>query len=108
MNQASLDNIGVSRGTLKTYLTGFVLASVLTAIPFALVMSGVWPHATILAGIGLAGLAQVLVHLRYFLHLNASSAMRWNIVALIFTIVIMILFVGGSIWIMSSLNYRMM
>jgi cytochrome o ubiquinol oxidase subunit IV len=51
---------------------------------------------------------QILVHLHYFLHLDTSSAARWNILVLLFTLLIMILFVGGTIWIMHNLNYRMM
>ena len=108
MSQAPIDSIGASRGSLKSYLTGFVLSLILTAIPFAMVMSGAWSTAAALAGIFSAGLVQILVHLYYFLHLDTSSAARWNVLALIFTLLIMILFVGGSLWIMSSLNYRMM
>jgi len=108
MNQAPIDSTGISRGSLRTYLTGFVLSLILTAIPFALVMSGTWSPAATLAGIFSAGLVQILVHLHYFLHLDTSSAARWNLLALIFTFLIMILFVGGTLWIMSNLNYRMM
>ena len=108
MSQAPIDSTGVSRGSLKSYLTGFVLSLILTAIPFALVMSGTWSASATLAGIFSAGLVQILVHLHYFLHLDTSSAARWNVLAMIFTILIMVLFVGGTIWIMSSLNYRMM
>lgn len=108
MSQASIDRIGVSRGSLRTYLTGFVLSLILTAIPFALVMSGTWSPAATLAGIISAGLVQILVHLHYFLHLDTSSAARWNVLALMFTLLILTLFVGGSLWIMWTLNYRMM
>ena len=108
MSQAPIDSTGVSRGSLKSYLTGFVLSLILTAMPFALVMSGTWSASATLAGIFSAGLVQILVHLHYFLHLDTSSAARWNVVALIFTLLIMALFVGGTLWIMSSLNYRMM
>ncbi len=108
MSQAPIDHAGVSRGSLKSYLTGFVLSLILTAIPFALVMSGAWSAPAALAGIFSAGLVQILVHLYYFLHLDASSAGRWNVLALIFTLLIMVLFIGGTIWIMSSLHYRMM
>ncbi|MGP8049834.1 MAG: cytochrome o ubiquinol oxidase subunit IV [Desulfobaccales bacterium] len=108
MNQASIDPNGISRGSLKSYLTGFVLALILTAIPFAMVMSGAWSAAAALAGIFAAGLVQILVHLHYFLHLDTSAAARWNVLALIFTFLILALFVGGSLWIMSNLNYRMM
>ena len=108
MSQAPIDSTGVSRGSLKSYLTGFVLSLILTAMPFALVMSGAWSSSAALAGIFSAGIVQILVHLYYFLHLDTSSAARWNVLAMIFTVLIMVLFVGGTLWIMSSLNYRMM
>ena len=108
MSQASIDGAGASRGSLKSYLTGFVLSLILTAIPFAMVMSGAWSSSAALAGIFSAGIVQILVHLYYFLHLDTSSAARWNVLAMIFTVLIMLLFVGGTLWIMSSLNYRMM
>jgi cytochrome o ubiquinol oxidase operon protein cyoD len=108
MNSASIDSTGASRGSLRSYLTGFVLSLILTAIPFALVMNGTLSPTAILAGIGGAGIVQILVHLHYFLHLDTSSAMRWNVVAIIFTLLIMALFVGGTLWIMYTLHYRMM
>ena len=108
MSQAHIDSTGASRGSLKSYLTGFVLSLILTAIPFALVMSGTWSSSATLAGIFGAGVVQILVHLYYFLHLDTSSSARWNVVAMIFTVLIMTLFVGGTIWIMYSLHYRMM
>ena len=108
MTQALIDSTGASRGTLKSYLIGFVLSLILTAIPFALVMSGGWSYTTIVSGIFGAGILQILVHLHYFLHLDTSSAARWNVLALIFTLAIMVLFVGGTIWIMFDLYHRMM
>ncbi len=108
MSQAPIDSIGVSRGSLKSYLTGFVLSLILTAIPFALVMRGALSPAATLAAIFCAGLVQILVHLHYFLHLDTSSSARWNVLAMIFTLLIMALFVGGTLWIMYTLNYRMM
>jgi heme/copper-type cytochrome/quinol oxidase subunit 1 len=59
----------------------------------------------ILFGIFGAAVVQMLVHLHYFLHLDSSSG---NVAALIFTVLIMVLFAGGSIWIMYSLYYPMM
>jgi cytochrome o ubiquinol oxidase operon protein cyoD len=108
MSQAPIDSTGVSKGSLKSYLTGFVLSLILTAIPFALVMRGTLSSSVIIAGIFSAGIVQILVHLHYFLHLDASSAARWNVLAMIFTLLIMVLFVGGTLWIMYTLNYRMM
>lgn len=108
MSEAAIDSTGASKGSLKSYLTGFVLSLILTAMPFALVMRGAWSSAAALAGIFSAGIVQILVHLHYFLHLDTSSAAGWNMLAIIFTLLIMALFVGGSIWIMNDLHYRMM
>ena len=96
------------RISLKKYLTGFVLALILTAIPFAVVMSRSWSFGPALALIFVAAVAQMLVHLHYFLHLDTSSSSRWNVLAIIFTLLILTIFVGGTLWIMTNLNYRMM
>ncbi len=108
MNQTPIDSTGMGRGSLASYLTGFVLALILTTIPFALVMSGAFSAAATILTIFGSGLVQILVHLHYFLHLDTSSAARWNLAALMFTISIIVLFVGGTLWIMWTLNYRMM
>ncbi len=108
MSQAAIDSAGASRGTVRSYLTGFVLSLILTAIPFALVMGGGWSASATLGVIFIAGIVQILAHLHYFLHLDSSSTAKWNIVALLFTIVIMALFVGGTIWILFNLYHRMM
>jgi cytochrome o ubiquinol oxidase operon protein cyoD len=108
MNHAQIESTGASKGSFKSYTTGFILSIVLTAVAFALVMSGTLPRSVSLFGIVSAAVVQILVHLHYFLHLDTSSAARWNLVALVFTLFIMILFVGGTVWIMYNLNYRMM
>lgn len=108
MSQASIHSAGASRGSLRSYLTGFVLSLILTAIPFAMVMSGAFSSSVILIFIFIAGVTQIAAHLHYFLHVDSSSSLRWNVLALMFTVVIMTLFVGGTIWIMWSLHYRMM
>lgn len=107
MNQVPVDSTGAVRGSLKSYAAGFIFSIVLTVIAFALVMSGTLPRSAILGGIIGAAILQILVHLHYFLHLNTSSAMRWNLMALIFAVLIITLFVGGTIWIMYHLQYRM-
>ena len=108
MNQAHVDGSGASRGNFKSYAIGFILSIALTAIAFALVMSGTFYRSAVLFGIFSAAIVQILVHLHYFLHLDSSSAMRWNVLALVFALLIMILFVGGTLWIMYHLKYRMM
>ncbi|WP_243359497.1 cytochrome o ubiquinol oxidase subunit IV [Fundidesulfovibrio terrae] len=107
MNQAHQTNAGASSGSIKSYATGFVLSIVLTLIPFMLVMTGALSHSAIVFCIFATAILQIFVQLHYFLHLDTSSAMHWNLMSLLFTFFIIFLFVGGSIWIMYSLHYRM-
>jgi cytochrome o ubiquinol oxidase operon protein cyoD len=108
MDHAGIESTGASNGSFRSYATGFILAIVLTVLAFALVMSGVLSRSATLFCIFGAAIVQMLVHLHYFLHLDRSSAARWNVFALLFTLLILIIFVGGTIWIMYNLSYRMM
>ena len=89
------------------YVIGLALALILTAIPFALVATNPLPKPTTLIIIGVAAAIQVLVHLRYFLHLDLTSTPRENLVAIVFTAILIFLMVGGSFWIMFDLHNRM-
>lgn len=108
MRHTTIDQSGAGRGTFTSYITGFILSVALTSLAFWLVMNGSLSKMGLLIAIFAAAIAQILVHLHYFLHLGSSSTARWNILSLIFTVLIMTLFVGGTLWIMHSLNYRMM
>lgn len=102
------DTSGTDSRRLRSSIVGFVLSLFLTAVPFALVMSGRMSRPVAMAGIASAALVQIAVHLKFFLHLRDSPSARWDILVFIVTVLIIILFVGGSLWIMHNLNYRMM
>jgi cytochrome o ubiquinol oxidase operon protein cyoD len=100
---------GASHATLKGYLTGFVLSVALTAVPFWLVMGHKLEHPATLAAVLLGlGAVQIVVHMVYFLHMDARSEGGWNILALIFTAVLLVITLTGSLWIMAHLNENMM
>ncbi|WMR46688.1 cytochrome o ubiquinol oxidase subunit IV, partial [Stenotrophomonas maltophilia] len=61
---------GESHGTVKSYLIGFVLAVVLTVIPFWMVMSGDFSRTVNGVVIAITAVLQMLVHLVFFLHLG--------------------------------------
>lgn len=96
-------------GSMKSYMTGFVLAVILTVIPFWLVMGNVIKDSST-AGIVILALAavQVVVHMVYFLHMNSKSEGGWNMLALVFTILIVAIMLSGSIWVMYHMNTNMM
>lgn len=93
-------------GSRKSYFTGFLLAIALTVVPFGLVMS----HSSVGTPLIIAvfALAQIGVHIVYFLHVNRSEEQRWNLMALVFTAIVVCIILGGSIWIMHNLYVNMM
>jgi cytochrome o ubiquinol oxidase operon protein cyoD len=101
---------GESHASGKSYLIGFLLSVVLTAIPFWLVMNQSahgFSAATILAAILAFAVVQVFVHVVYFLHMDRSAEQRWNVVAFGFTLMILVIVVSGSVWIMHNATGNM-
>jgi cytochrome o ubiquinol oxidase subunit IV len=96
-------------GSQKSYIIGFLLSVVLTAIPFWLVMSGVIKSNQTTAAIVLAfALVQIVVHMIYFLHMNGKSESGWTMMAMVFTIVVIVITMSGSMWVMYHMNANMM
>ena len=96
-------------GSLKTYAIGFILSVILTAIPFWLVMTKAITNSGTMGLVLLAFAAvQVVVHMVYFLHMNAKSEGGWNMMAMIFTIMIVVIAMAGSLWVMYHMNTNMM
>jgi cytochrome o ubiquinol oxidase operon protein cyoD len=85
---------------MKSYLVGVVLASMLTAIPFGFVATRTLPPTQTLVVIAIAAVAQVVVHLRYFLHPDLKSSSQDKLIALCFAAIVLFVLVGGTIWIM--------
>jgi cytochrome o ubiquinol oxidase operon protein cyoD len=113
------------------YLSGFLLALLLTLLAFGLV--GSWQNELLqpinvilnkflsgkdavnklpqwfsMGGIIILAVLQMMVHLRYFLHFGFSSRRRWNTLAFIFTLFIIVFMVGGTLWIMQDLKHQML
>lgn len=100
---------GHPEGTLKGYVTGFVLAAILTIIPFWLVMGDVFDNRNVTALIIMAfAVVQIVVHMVFFLHMNPRSEGGWTLLALAFTLIIVFITLAGSLWVMYHLNANMM
>lgn len=96
-------------GSLRSYLIGFLLSVALTAVPFWLVMTGVIANHQVTAIlILLLAIVQVVVHMIYFLHMNSKIEGGWSILALIFTVIVVVIALTGSLWVMYHLNANMM
>jgi cytochrome o ubiquinol oxidase operon protein cyoD len=63
--------------------------------------------ATVIVSVGTA-VAQVLVQLVLFMHMNTKADEGWNFMSFVFTVAILVLVIGGSLWIMYHLHHNMM
>ena len=108
MSEIHNENMGAGRINTKHYVIGFALAVILTLVSFGIVLTNVAPKYVAAIGLFAAAILQMLVHLHYFLHLDKSSEQRWNVLAIAFTALILFVFIGGSLWIIYTLNARMM
>ncbi|MCM2293229.1 cytochrome o ubiquinol oxidase subunit IV [Allorhizobium sp. BGMRC 0089] len=98
-----------AHGTMKSYMTGFILSVILTAIPFYLVMTGAIENKALLAAMVMGlGAIQIVVHMIFFLHMNTKSEGGWTVMALVFTMIIIVIALSGSFWVMHHLNTNMM
>ena len=98
-----------SHGTMGSYMIGFGLSVLLTATPFWLVMKQTFanPQVTAFVIMGFA-MVQIIVHMIYFLHMNTRSEGGWSMMALLFTLVLVVITLSGSMWVMYHLNNNMM
>ena len=107
MAHGQISHAGEDHGSVAQYLTGYGLSVILTAAAFLVVMQAAWSPAATATAITVLAATQIVVHLYYFLHLNASSAQRWNVMASAFTVVIAAIVIGGTLWVMHNANENM-
>jgi len=100
---------GTGHKSLGIYVTGFVLCIILTLIPFATVMYTSWSLDMKFAILFASALVQFFVQTVCFLRLNVQTLQgKMNVMSFAFAIVVLIVVVGGSVWIMWHLHYNMM
>ncbi len=108
-NHAVESDYGTGKKTLKMYLTGFFLCVILTLIPFYAVIYKSLSHTQIFVIIFASAIIQFFVQVICFLRLNLQTDQgKLNALSFIFTIVVLGIIIGGSLWIMFHLNYNMM
>ena len=95
--------------TMGDYVKGFILAVILTAIPFYLVMNNViTDRSTAVLVLGLFAIVQVVVHMVYFLHMNGKIQGGWTMLSTIFTVIFLAIAISGTLWVMFHMNTNMM
>lgn len=114
MSHADLENTDTAPGEeesaegIGTYLVGLGLATLLTVVAFFISgTSLVWGPSIPVALVVLA-IAQMGVHLVFFLHMTTGPDNVNNVMALAFGVLIVLLLLTGSLWIMAHLNHNML
>jgi len=105
--EEQLDGSGVAHG-VRGYLIGLVLAAGLTAASFYVCFSGLIYGPAVPAALVALAVAQMGVHLVFFLHLTTGPDNTNNVLALAFGVLIVTLVIGGSLWIMANLDHNML
>ena len=101
-----------TKGSVWTYVTGFVLSLALTmtaylAVKHHIATGHVFPRDNVMVAILAAlAVAKLFAQLVFFLHLNRESRPRWNLLVFLFMALVLVIIVGGSLWIMNNLNYN--
>jgi cytochrome o ubiquinol oxidase subunit IV len=95
------------RERLVGYFLGLALAVLLTATSFFVAGTNLVWQPSIPVALTVLAIAQMGVHLVFFLHITTGPDNTNNVLALAFGLMIVFLVVGGSVWIMSHLNANM-
>ena len=90
------------------YTTGLVLAVILTAVSFWAANTSLLWGPGVGMGLVVLAIAQMGVHLVFFLHITTGPDNTNNVLALAFGLLIVFLVIAGSVWIMTNLNDNLM
>jgi cytochrome o ubiquinol oxidase operon protein cyoD len=93
---------------IGAYLVGLALATLLTCVSFYIAQSTLFWQPSIPIALSVLALAQMGVHLVFFLHITSGPDSVNNVMALAFGLLIVMLLVFGSLWIMTHLNHNVM
>ncbi len=92
----------------RGYVVGLLLALLLTGGAFALVWLKLMSGGAALAVLGLLAVVQIVVHLRFFLHIDLARSHRDDLKLILFAGLILLVMVSGTIWILYDQHMRMM
>lgn len=96
------------RQGIRGYLIGLGLATLLTVASFYVAGTPLIWQPGIPVALAALAIAQMGVHLAFFLHITTAPDNTNNVIALAFGVLIVAIVVGGSIWIMGHLNQNML
>ena len=102
-----MDNKTKYHRDLRYYLFGFVLSLALTGAAFWVALGTNLSSGKIMAIIGVLGIVQLVAQLRYFLHIDTRKQKREDFDLILFSTLVLLIIVLGTVWIMGNLSIRM-
>ena len=96
------------REGIQGYVIGLLLATLLTIVSFYVAKSHQFWQPSIPIALVVLAIAQMGVHLVFFIHITTAPDNTNNILALAFGVLIVALIIVGSLWIMYNLNHNLM
>jgi cytochrome o ubiquinol oxidase subunit IV len=105
---ATDDGDGHEGGSWTSYSLGLLFALLLTGASFLVSQSHLLWSPGVPAGLAVLAIAQMGVHLVFFLNISANPDNTNKVIALAFGLLIVTLIISGSLWIMANLNANMM
>jgi cytochrome o ubiquinol oxidase subunit IV len=95
-------------GDVGSYVVGLALATLLTVVSFFIAQTTLVWQPSIPVALAVLAVAQMGVHLVFFLHITTGPDNVNNVMALAFGVLIVLVLITGSLWIMANLNHNMM
>ncbi len=92
---------------MRRYVMGFIICVIHTVLAFLVVFSGL-PHTVAAWIIGLAAVSQIFVQLHYFLHIDLSEQSREDLQLILFSLLLLLIMIIGTVWVLGDLHDRMM
>jgi cytochrome o ubiquinol oxidase operon protein cyoD len=93
---------------IGAYLIGLGLATLLTIVSFFIARTTLVWQPSIPVALAVLAIAQMGVHLVFFLHITTGPDNVNNVMALAFGVLIVLLVITGSLWIMAHMDHNMM
>lgn len=94
--------------SFKPPILGFIFSLILLFAVYRFTEKHHLAHSLLIITVFSFAVIQALIQFVFFLHLGLESKPHENTIAFLFMVLVIIIIVGGSLWIMNNLNYNMM
>ena len=92
----------------KPQFIGFILSLLITIAIYRIAVHYHLMSWILVSSVVSLAVVQAIFQLIFFMHLGLESKPRWNLIMLGYTVLLLLILIGVSLWIMNNLNYNMM